>query len=215
MTAPVRAPGSAATGLLGMLMATVRGEFRSDVLEFGADDPVFGTGCCRVAGCERHSRGQGLCQGHRLRWVHAGRPDLDVFAATTDSRWHRQQPNQRCRVGRLRLRGCPPGTLRTARPALAARRSARTRRLAARPSGGDSARTGRIVPDRALHIVAAGGGPILRIACEHLESERATRHRRIRPAVHRHPGAHRRTHPVRPAGNSAEAGDAVRAATPP
>jgi hypothetical protein len=116
VTAPVRAPGSAATGLLGMLMATVRGEFRSDVLEFGADDPVFGTGCCRVAGCERHSRGQGLCQGHRLRWVHAGRPDLDVFAATTDSRWHRQQPNQRCRVG-----GCGYGVARQGLCALHAR----------------------------------------------------------------------------------------------
>lgn len=98
MTAPARVPGSEATGLLGTLMVTVRNEFRSDVLEFDADDPVFGTGCCRVAGCGRHSRGQGLCQAHRLRWVHAGRPDLDVFAATTDARWHRLQPNQRCRV---------------------------------------------------------------------------------------------------------------------
>jgi hypothetical protein len=86
MTAPARVPGSEATGLLGTLMVTVRNEFRSDVLEFDADDPVFGTGCCRVAGCGRHSHWQGLCQAHRLRWVHAGRPDLDVFAATTDAR---------------------------------------------------------------------------------------------------------------------------------
>jgi hypothetical protein len=97
-------------------MVTVRSEFRGDVLEVRADDPVFGTGCCRVAGCERHSRGQGLCQGHRLRWVHAGRPDLDVFAATTYSRWHRQQPNQRCRV-----RGCGYGVARQGLCALHAR----------------------------------------------------------------------------------------------
>lgn len=116
MTAPTRVPGSEATGLLGTLMVTVRNEFRSDVLEFDAEDPVFGTGRCRVAGCERHSRGQGLCQGHRLRWVHAGRPDLDVFAATTDARWHRLQPNQRCRVD-----GCGYGAARQGLCALHAR----------------------------------------------------------------------------------------------
>ena len=116
MTAPARAPGSEATGLLGTLMVTVRNEFRSDVLEFDADDPVFGTGRCRVAGCERHSRGQGLCQGHRLRWVHAARPDLDVFAATTDARWHRLQPNQCCRVD-----GCGYGAARRGLCALHAR----------------------------------------------------------------------------------------------
>src|SRR4029077_9702015 len=116
---------------------------------------------------------------------------------------------------RLRLRGCPPGTLRAARPALAPRGSARTRQLAAQPSGSDAARTGRIVPDPALRVVAAGGGSVLSLACQHLESERATRHRRIHPAVRRYPGAHRRTHPVRPAALSAEAGDAVRTAAPP
>ena len=63
MTAPARAPSSEAAGLLGTLMVTVRNEFRNVVLEFDADDPVFGTGGCRVAGCERHCRGQGLCQG--------------------------------------------------------------------------------------------------------------------------------------------------------
>jgi len=39
-------------GLLGTLMVTVRNEFRSDVLEFDADDPVFGsqlfTDCSRL-----------------------------------------------------------------------------------------------------------------------------------------------------------------------
>ena len=29
-------------------MAEVRGEFRSDILEFGAEDPVFGGAECRV-----------------------------------------------------------------------------------------------------------------------------------------------------------------------
>src|SRR5258705_2581112 len=74
---------------------------------------------------------------------------------------------------RLRLRHCPPRTLRAARAALAARWSAGIRQLAAQPSGSDAARTGRVVPDPALHVVAAGGGPVLPLACEYLESERA------------------------------------------
>ena len=38
------------SGLLGKLMAEVRSEFRSDILEFGAEDPVFGGAECRVVG---------------------------------------------------------------------------------------------------------------------------------------------------------------------
>jgi integrase len=95
-------------GLLERLMATVRPEFRADVLTFAADDPVFGGGFCRVAGCERSARGWGLCQGHYLRWVKQGRPDLELFAASTDPRWVRQQPNQRCQVA-----GCGYGSARS------------------------------------------------------------------------------------------------------
>src|SRR5207249_4717809 len=32
------------------------------------------------------------------RWVDEGRGDLDVFAASTDTRWRRQRPNAVCRV---------------------------------------------------------------------------------------------------------------------
>jgi len=72
-------------GGLERLMAAVRPEFRADVLVFPATDPVFGGGACRVTGCRRAARGHGLCQGHHLRWAKQGRPDLDVFAATTDA----------------------------------------------------------------------------------------------------------------------------------
>ena len=98
MTAPVQVPGGASPGLLGKLMAAVRCEFRSDVLEFGPDDPVFGGAACRVAGCARTARGRGLCQGHLHRWADQGRPDMAEFAISTDPRWRRQRPNQRCRV---------------------------------------------------------------------------------------------------------------------
>lgn len=89
------------------LLAAVRTEFRGEVLLFAAADPIFGTGLCRVDGCQRAARGNGLCQGHRQRWQQAGRPDLDAFAGSTDSRWRRQRPNLCCRVD-----GCGYGSAR-------------------------------------------------------------------------------------------------------
>ena len=97
MTAPSVTPAEY-SGLLSKLMGSVRSEFRSDVLEFGHEDPVFGGAACRVTECERTARGRGLCQGHLQRWNDQGRPDQARFAASTDPRWRRQQPNQRCRV---------------------------------------------------------------------------------------------------------------------
>ena len=94
-------------GLLAKLMAGVRNEFRSDVLEFDAEDPVFGGGSCLVDGCERSARGRGLCPGHHQRWSNAGRPALDEFAASTDHRWRKQRPNQCCRA-----RACGYGSAR-------------------------------------------------------------------------------------------------------
>lgn len=51
MRAPSLKPAGP-SGLLGKLMAEVRNEFRSNVLEFGPEDPVFGGAECRVEGCE-------------------------------------------------------------------------------------------------------------------------------------------------------------------
>lgn len=107
MRAPVRPAGSRPPLLLVRLLGAVRPEFRADVLVFGAEDPVFGGGACRVPACRRPARGHGLCQGHHLRWVGEGRPDPDVFAASTDPRWRRQLPNAECRVG-----GCGYGVAR-------------------------------------------------------------------------------------------------------
>ena len=105
MTAPV--PGGVSSGLLGKLMAAVRSEFRSDVMEFGPEDPVFGGGTCRVEECGRTACGRGLCQGHLHRWVDEGRLDLEQFVRSTDPRWRRQRANQRCRV-----QGCGYGSAR-------------------------------------------------------------------------------------------------------
>jgi integrase len=85
-------------GLLATLMAAVRPEFRSDVLSFPADDPVFGGPPCKVPGCQRPARNRGLCWGHHTRWFDQGRPDLAKFAATTSPRWRRQTPSACCRI---------------------------------------------------------------------------------------------------------------------
>ena len=105
--APDRAAGPRHRVLLQRLLAVIRPEFRADVLVFDAEDPVFGGGACRVEACRRSARGHGLCQGHYLRWVGEARPDLDVFASSTDPRWRRQRPNAGCRVA-----GCGYGVAR-------------------------------------------------------------------------------------------------------
>ncbi len=75
--APVSAPG-----LLGKLMASVRPEFRVDILIPGRGALVFDTAPCRVPGCVRQPRTRGLCKGHYYKWKDQGRPDIEVFAAT-------------------------------------------------------------------------------------------------------------------------------------
>ena len=65
----------APAGLLEMLMAAVRPEFRASVLVFDPADPVFGRGVCLVEGCGWRVHGSGMCQGHLRRWHAAGRPD--------------------------------------------------------------------------------------------------------------------------------------------
>jgi integrase len=93
--------------LLAKLVAAVRVEFRSDLLVFAPADVVFGGGACRVGDCGRSARGHSLCSGHRQRWADEGRPDVDVFAAATDRRWRRQQPNMVCQI-----QGCGYGSAR-------------------------------------------------------------------------------------------------------
>jgi integrase len=93
--------------LVERLMGAVRPEFRSQLLVFAADDPVFGGGACHVRDCQRPARGRGLCPGHLQRWVGEGRPSVDVFAATTDPRWQRQRPNATCEAP-----GCGYGSAR-------------------------------------------------------------------------------------------------------
>jgi integrase len=70
-----------APGLLGKLMATVRPEFRVDILVPERGALVFDSAPCRVPGCVRQPRTRGLCKGHYYKWKDEGRPDINVFAA--------------------------------------------------------------------------------------------------------------------------------------
>ena len=85
-------------GMLEKLLASVRPQFRTDVLSFGPDDPVLGGTCCRVAGCGRTGRIRGLCVGHDQRWRREGQPDLDRFVATTHPQMRGHQPLASCRI---------------------------------------------------------------------------------------------------------------------
>ena len=55
-------------GLLEMLLAAVRPEFRVDVLIPDPDDPVLGYKLCEVEGCDRPVHERVLCTGHSGRW---------------------------------------------------------------------------------------------------------------------------------------------------
>lgn len=124
MTSAAAAAAPETAGLLAKLMGAVSAEFRSDVLVFAADDPVFGSSLCHISGCARAGRaGYGLCAGHRARWQKAGRPDLVTFVAATDPRWHRQQPNMVCRIS-----VCGYGSARSGMCALHAQRWERSGR---------------------------------------------------------------------------------------
>jgi integrase len=96
------APGRA--GLLEKLVATVRPEFRVDVLIHDPDDPVLGVKPCVFADCDRPRRHHGLCNGHYLRWRKQGRPDLAGFMADPG-------PSQigRRELGACTVRGCRYG----------------------------------------------------------------------------------------------------------
>jgi integrase len=68
---------------LGKLFATVRAEFRHDVLVFDAADPVFGGRPCQVNGCARTQRSRTMCNVHHQQWLRAGRPELGEFLRTS------------------------------------------------------------------------------------------------------------------------------------
>jgi hypothetical protein len=82
--------------LVERLDATVRPEFRVDVLVPAVGDPVLGTAACIVPGCVHSNRYGGLCLTHLGRWKRAGRPDRRAWAATADPEVMGHRPLQSC-----------------------------------------------------------------------------------------------------------------------
>ena len=148
VTAPAR--GRARQGLLGKLMAAVRGEFRSDDIGIRRRGPGV-----------RHRP----LPGGRMRTARpragAVSGGIGCGGSTRAARTWRSSPRRPIRGGsgssptnaaasRLRLRGCPPRTVRAARPALATRRAARPRRWLADPPAVKRPRNRGDLPDPAL-----------------------------------------------------------------
>ena len=80
------APTAKHPGLLEKLMLAIRPEFRSEVVVFAPDDPVFGGTVCQVGECGRVSHSStGLCRPHYQRWTRHGRSDLNDFRRATSS----------------------------------------------------------------------------------------------------------------------------------
>lgn len=82
MLSAVAVPEIGHDDLLAALLAAIRPEFADPVIRVDPDDPVFGRGCCGVAGCERTSWALQLCSAHHQRWVKHGKPAVDVFRAS-------------------------------------------------------------------------------------------------------------------------------------
>lgn len=69
-------------GLLAKLMATVRPEFRPEIVIPAPGSLVFNTEPCRIDKCERQRTVKGFCKSHYKRWLDQGRPELESFLAS-------------------------------------------------------------------------------------------------------------------------------------
>lgn len=96
--APLRRPG-ARRALLG----AVRPEFRAEVIDVDPADPVFGGPPCRITGCVRIGRCNGMCQAHNGRWRAQGKPTLARYVATTSPGVRGHAPLRTCKAAGCRF----------------------------------------------------------------------------------------------------------------
>jgi len=96
---------SGRTGLREKLMAAIRPELRTEVYIPAPDDPVFASGECEVAGCDRTATQRGLCNGHVIRWRARGRPVLQDFLADPGPLVRGRSPLAPCIVDGCRYGG--------------------------------------------------------------------------------------------------------------
>ena len=195
------------------LMASVRPEFRANVLVFDPADPVFGRGVCLVDGCGWHVHGSGMCQGHLRRWHAAGRPDPARLPAAMTAPWngHGPLPSGRCRVA-----GCGFGV---SERGLCARHASGWKRAgrpdpgpwaAGEPGRGDAGPAARM-PDQLLRRVGSAGIGAVPGPRQTLERSWPARPGGVRPVLRgAPPGTRRRASRPGIAAPAAEAGTAVR-----
>jgi integrase len=100
-------PGAEPASLLArQLTARLRPEFAVEVIVPAQDDPILGTPCCGVGGCERLAMAGGLCASHYSRWRHDGYLDLEPWRTATDPATRGHRGLQVCAVG-----GCRRGAM--------------------------------------------------------------------------------------------------------
>lgn len=139
MSVVARAVSPGGASLAARLSVELRPEFAVDVILVDTSDPVMGGPACRIATCERVGVLTGMCSAHHQRWVAAGRPEIDEWAASAMAcaRWMEEPP--KCAVASCRRAHCEFGLCHS--------HAARWQQA------------GR--PDQALWIAEGGGGPPL------------------------------------------------------
>lgn len=110
MTSPETVEASGLTPS-ARLAGQLRPEFAAEVILVDPSDPVIGGPLCVSATCERVGILDGMCTAHHQRWVNAGRPDVEAWAATAPAnrRWLDEPPEcaiAACRRGRREFGLC-------------------------------------------------------------------------------------------------------------
>lgn len=108
---PAQAGSPAPVTLAARLRAELRPQFAVPVIMADRDDPVMGGPPCMAAVCERAAVVTGMCTAHHQRWVAAGRPDAQAWAASAAParRWLTEPPGcavASCRRGRCEFTMC-------------------------------------------------------------------------------------------------------------
>jgi len=77
------------SSLIERIRAELRPEFAGEVIFVDASDPIMGGPVCTATTCERIGVLAGMCNAHHLRWVNAGRPEVQAWVSTVSlsTRW--------------------------------------------------------------------------------------------------------------------------------
>jgi integrase len=91
------------------LVELLRPEFASPVILVDPSDPVTGGPQCRAVVCDRVAVHAGMCNRHYQRWVQAGRPEVQAWAASVSPNTRWLQEPRKCAVASCRRAHCEFG----------------------------------------------------------------------------------------------------------